>query len=274
MPAEAQRIRLFAEVQGVNPHADDGRCRRCERRARHAHFQWEHQHPIHNDIEQAGCHRRGHGKRRIAVVEDEGAQDVVAHEEGREEQENACIRRADRHDVRFAAKQPHDALRAENAQQDERHGQNSRPCEGFRKIAVGVFSFAPLQGEAGRRAGRQHRAQGKNQRINGQDKVQGGDAVRPLRLCDKEGVGEDIGGDANHAEDVLRNVAEELLPHGGMLVHSGLLLLLCSGQHSYCKGENHLRQGKIARIVPVDYPNDEKCGIMERIPIMLFPDAS
>jgi hypothetical protein len=59
-----------------------------------------------------------------------------------------------------------------------------------------------------------------------------------------------------------------------MLVHSGLLLLLCSGQHSYCKGENHLRQGKIARIASVDYPNDEKCGIMERIPIMLFPDAS
>ena len=38
------------------------------------------------------------GKGRVAVVADEGREDVVAHEEGREQQEDAGVVQAQRHD--------------------------------------------------------------------------------------------------------------------------------------------------------------------------------
>lgn len=70
---------------------------------------------IEHHIEQAAAQGGHHGKGRVAVVADEGREDVVAHEEGCEQQEDAGVVQAQRHNVRIAAHELQERARGKRA---------------------------------------------------------------------------------------------------------------------------------------------------------------
>ena len=201
--------------------ADDGRNGRCQRRAGQAPAHGEDEDIVKHHIEQAAAQGGHHGQRGVAVVPGKGRNDVVAHEERREQQEDAGILQAQRHNGCIAAHQPEHRIRTERPYQHKRHCNQDRAHQAVGEIAVGpLHPVLRLEdGIAGGRAQADHGAKRKNKIINGQAEVEQGHAVGARRLGDEIGVGQNIARCADQTENILRHILEELLcqVHGSFL---------------------------------------------------------
>ena len=93
-------------MAAANGDADDGRNRRCQRRTGQAQTHGEHEDIVEHHVEQAAAQGRHHGKGGVAIVADKGRHDVVAHKKRGEQQKNAGVGDAQRHDARIAAHEP------------------------------------------------------------------------------------------------------------------------------------------------------------------------
>ena len=185
---------------------------RCQRRTGQTQAHREDEDVVEHHIEQTAAQRRHHGQRGVAVVADEGRHHIVAHKEGGEHQEDAGIVHAQRHDVRIAAHQPQQAVRAEDAHQHERHRQDADAENGIGEIALRPhIPLRPQDGIAGGRAQADHRAEGKDEIIDGQAEVQQGHAVGARRLRNEIGIRQDVARRSQQAENVLGNIFEKLL---------------------------------------------------------------
>ena len=185
---------------------------RCQRRTGQTQAHREDEDVVEHHIEQTAAQRRHHGQRGVAVVADEGRHHIVAHKEGGEHQEDAGIVHAQRHDVRIAAHQPQQAVRAEDAHQHERHRQDADAENSIGEIALRPrIPLRPQDGIAGGRAQADHRAEGKDEIIDGQAEVQQGHAVGARRLRNEIGIRQDVARRSQQAENVLGNIFEKLL---------------------------------------------------------------
>ena len=212
LPDKGERATLLKEVAAADGDAEHRRDGRCQRRAGQAQPHGEDEDVIEHHIEQAAAQGGHHGKGRVAVVADEGREDVVAHEEGREQQEDAGVVQAQRHDVPIAAHELQKRARAERACQHERDGDQAGAEDGVGKIPLRPRLALRLQdGVPGGRTQTDHRAEGKDQVVHGQAEVQQGHAVGARRLGDEIGVGQNIARCADQTENILRHILEELL---------------------------------------------------------------
>lgn len=199
-------------MAAADADADDGCHRRCQRGTGQPQTHGEHENVVEHHVEQTAAQRRHHGKGRVAVVAHKGRHDVVAHEEGREHEEDAGIRDAQRHDARIAAHQPQKAPGCKDAHQQKRHTERTGAEDGVGKILLAaVIALGFEDGVAGGRAQADHGADGKDEVIHRQAEVQQGDAVGARRLRDKIGIGQNVARSAKQAEDVLRYIFKELL---------------------------------------------------------------
>ena len=220
LPDKGERVALLKEVAAADGDAEHRRDGRCQRRAGQAQPHGEDEDVIEHHIEQAAAQGGHHGKGRVAVVADEGREDVVAHEEGCEQQEDAGVVQAQRHDVPIAAHELQKRARAERARQHERDGDQAGAEDGVGKIPLRPRLALRLQdGVPGGRTKADHRAEGKDQVVHGQTEVQQGHAVGARRLGDEIGVGQNIARCADQTENILRHILEELLcqVHGSFL---------------------------------------------------------
>ena len=71
--------------------------------------------------------------RGVAIVPDKSRDDVVAHEEGREQQEDAGVPHAQCNDLRVAAHEPQQHLGAEDARQHEGRANTSAQSRALEK---------------------------------------------------------------------------------------------------------------------------------------------
>ena len=220
LPDKGERVALLKEVAAADGDAEHRRDGRCQRRAGQAQPHGEDENVIEHHIEQAAAQGGHHGKGRVAVVADEGREDVVAHEERREQQEDAGVVQAQGHDVPIAAHELQKRARAERACQHERDGDQAGAEDGVGKIPLRPRLALRLQdGVPGGRTQTDHRAEGKDQVVHGQTEVQQGHAVGARRLRDEIGVGQNITRCADQTENILRHILEELLcqVHGSFL---------------------------------------------------------
>ena len=220
LPDKGERVALLKEVAAADGDAEHRRDGRCQRRAGQAQPHGEDEDVIEHYIEQAAAQGGHHGKGRVAVVADEGREDVVAHEEGREQQEDAGVVQAQRHNVRIAAHELQERARAERARQHERDGDQAGAEDGIGKKPLRPRLALCLQdGVPGGRTQADHRAEGKDQVVHGQAEVQQGHAVGARCLGDEIGIGQNIARCADQTENILRHILEELLcqVHGSFL---------------------------------------------------------
>ena len=198
-------------MAAANEDAQHRRHRRCQRRAGQAEAHGEHEDIVKHHIEEAAAQRRYHRQRGVAVVADKGCDDVVAHEEGGKQQEDAGVPHTERDDLTVAAHEPQQYLGAEDSRQHEGQGEHQRPEQGVGEIAHrALVPLRPEDGVAGGRAKAQHRADGKDEVVDGQAEVEQGDAVGARRLRDEIGVRQNVAGCAQKAENVLADVFEIL----------------------------------------------------------------
>ena len=199
-------------MQAADGNADDGRNGRCQRRAGQAPAHGEDEDIVKHHIEQAAAQGGHHGQRGVAVVPGKGRNDVVAHEERREQQEDAGILQAQRHNGCIAAHQPEHRIRTERPYQHKRHCNQDRAHQAVGKIAVGPLIVLRLEDSiAGGRAQADHGAKRKNKIINGQAEVEHRHAVGAGGLRNKIGIGQNVAGRADQPEDVLRDIFKVLL---------------------------------------------------------------
>ena len=142
---ELNAIGRFAEMQAADGNADDGRNGRCQRRAGQAPAHGEDEDIVKHHIEQAAAQGGHHGQRGVAVVPGKGRNDVVAHEERREQQEDAGILQAQRHNGCIAAHQPEHRIRTERPYQHKRHCNQDRAHQAVGEIAVGPLIVLRLE---------------------------------------------------------------------------------------------------------------------------------
>ena len=198
-------------MAAANEDAQHRRHRRCQRRAGQAEAHGEHEDIVEHHIEEAAAQRRYHRQRGVAVVADEGCDDVVAHEERSEQQEDAGVPHTECDDLTVAAHEPQQYLGAEDSRQHEGQGEHQRPEQGVGEIARrALVPLRPEDGVAGGRAKAQHRADGKDEVVDGQAEVEQGDAVGARRLRDEIGVRQNVAGCAQKAENVLADIFEIL----------------------------------------------------------------
>ena len=191
-------------MQAADGNADDGRNGRCQRRAGQAPAHGEDEDIVKHHIEQAAAQGGHHGQRGVAVVPGKGRNDVVAHEERREQQEDAGILQAQRHNGCIAAHQPEHRIRTERPYQHKRHCNQDRAHQAVGKIAVGPLIVLRLEdGIAGGRAKPDHGADGKDEVVDRQAEVEQGNAVGARRLRDEIGIGQNVARGAQQAEDIL-----------------------------------------------------------------------
>ena len=199
-------------MSAADADADDGCHRRCQRGTGQPQTHGEHENVVEHHVEQTAAQRRHHGKGRVAIIAHEGRHDVVAHEKGREHEEDAGIRDAQCHDARVAAHQPQKAPGCKDAHQQKRHTERTGAEDGVGKILLAPRVALCLEdGITGGRAQADHRADGKDEVIHRQAEVQQGDAVGARRLRDKIGIGQNVARGAQQAKDILRHIFKELL---------------------------------------------------------------
>ena len=180
-------------MAAANGDADDGRDRRCQRRTGQAQPQREHEDIVEHYVEQAAAQGRHHGKGGVAIVADKGRNDVVAHKKRREQQKDAGVGDAQRHDAGIAAHEPQQRPGHKGTRQHPRDGRQHGAQDGVGEIPLSPGIVLRLgNGVAGRRAQRNHGANGKDKVINGQAEIEQGNAVCTGGLCNKIGVGQNI----------------------------------------------------------------------------------
>ena len=193
LPHELQGVLLFKEVAAANGDADDGRDRRCQRRTGQAQTHGEHEDIVEHHVEQTAAQGRHHGKGGVAVVADKGRHDVVAHKKRGEQQKNAGVGDAQRHDADITAHEPQQRPGRKDTRQHPRDRRQYGAQDSVGEIPLSPGIVLRLgNGVAGGRAQRDHGANGKNKVINGQAEIEQSNAVCTGGLCNKIGVGQNI----------------------------------------------------------------------------------
>ena len=198
-------------MAAANGDADDGRNRRCQRRTGQAQTHGEHEDIVEHHVEQAAAQGRHHGKGGVAIVADKGRHDVVAHKKRGEQQKNAGVGDAQRHDARIAAHEPQQRPGRKDTRQHPRDGRQHGAQDGVGEIPLPPGIVLRLgNGVAGSRAQRDHGANGKNKVINGQAEIEQSNTVCTGGLRNKIGIGQNIARGAQQAKNILRDIFKEL----------------------------------------------------------------
>ena len=188
-----QGVFLFKEVAAANGDAYNRRYRRCQRRTGQPQTHGEHEDIVEHHIEQAAAQGRHHGKGGVAVVADKGRNDVVAHKKRREQQKDAGVGDAQRHDAGIAAHEPQQRPGHKGTRQHPWDGRQHGAQDGVGEISLTPGIVLRLgNGVAGSRAQRDHRANGKNKVINGQAEIEQSNAICTGGLRNKIGIGQNI----------------------------------------------------------------------------------
>ena len=213
LPHELHRVVFLEEVAAADGDAEHRRNGGGQCRTGQPQPHGEHEDVVEHHIEQAAAQRGHHGQRGRTVVADKGRHDVVAHKKGREQQKDARIGDAQRHDAGIAAHEPQQCTGAEDAHQHKGHGQQAGAKDGIGEIPLcrPLLALCAEDGVAGGRAQTDHGTDGKNEVVDGQAEVEQGHAVGARRLRDKIGIGQNIAGRAQQTENILRYIFKELL---------------------------------------------------------------
>jgi len=149
----------------------------------------EHEDVVEHHIEQAAAQRGHHGQRGCTVVADKGRHDVVAHKKGREQQKDARIGDAQRHDAGIAAHEPQQCAGAEDAHQHKGHGQQAGAKDGIGEIPLcrPLLALCAENGVAGAAPRPIMEPMDKNEVVDGQAEVEQGHARGARRPRDKKG---------------------------------------------------------------------------------------
>ena len=128
-----------------------------------------------------------------------------------EQQKNAGVGDAQCHDAHIAAHEPQQRPGHKGTRQHPRDGRQHGAQDGIGKIPLSPGILLCLgNGVAGRRAQRDHGANGKNKVVDGQAEVEQGNAVCAGSLRNKIGIGQNIARSAQQAENILRDIFKEL----------------------------------------------------------------
>ena len=134
------------------------------------------------------------------------------------------------------AHEPQQHLGAEDARQHEGQGEHQRPKQGVGEIALRpLVALRPEDGVTGGRAEAQHGADGEDEVVDGQTEVQQSHTAGACRLRDEIGIGQDVAGRPQQAEDVLADVFEILFGKAHvLLVKCHIFIIQISDILPYC----------------------------------------
>ncbi len=205
---------MFPEkMRRQNQNADQGGEAGGEHRAEDPHLAGENEHIVQNHVRQAAADHGGHGKLRSAVVAHEAEKEIVQEKRGREEQNDAQIGFGHGEDLFVRAQKRNDAVGKEEAGGCKKEREERGKAKGVGEDPVGRLPVAVMARDRvlDSAAHADHQAASVDEAVNRNRQIQRRQPVHADSLRDEKGVGQNVAGKADHAQDIQGRVLQKIL---------------------------------------------------------------
>ena len=196
------------KMEGKDAQADDGRQAGGKYGAEHPHAQREDEQVIQHHVGQAAGDHGGHGELGIAVVSHKADYNVIEQKGGRKQQQGAQIGFGHGKDGAVRPQKPGNGLGKQKPRQHKDHRQHRPQQQGMGENLVDAAGLLPPQGDGilGGASHSQHQSGAVDEVVHRNGQIQGGEAVGPQPLGHKEGIGQNVAGQAHHPQYIKGSI--------------------------------------------------------------------